>query len=389
MAQGQQGGEGSGDALDILWIAGLVVVVAVLAWYMGGGAFITKYGLTLKKWQLIPVRWWYMAMPSIKISVLGIDTKFTLNEITRELNFIERNIGSEFSAHDFNDVLRYVGNFWRYIYAVIMLVMAAALVLGNRSARNFRKVFNTASLRKSEQSNWPQITPVVKLNLVDVKLDDGPWAMARSPMNYCKFHKLLIVNRNEQGQYDVKLNKSAASKLLEEQLGVKWQGIEQLPVHTKALFAIFATRIAGDKKASEQLLDRIARSSGGDRLDVNGMDELLMKYANNKIVREIVSKHAYVNTVMASMLEGARSLGVLASSEFLWLKPIDRKLWYMLNSVGRSTAVAEICGAFAHWIAEIKNDGPLFAPMIGEAIKGLEIALSEIIYHPDEEGESK
>ena len=88
---------------------------------------------------------------------------------------------------------------------------------------------------------------------------------------------------------------------------------------------------------------------------------------------------------MASMLEGARNIGVLASAEFIWLKPIDRGLWYMLNSVGRSTAVAEICGAYAHWIAESRNNGPLFAPMVGEAIKGLEIALTELIYHPDEE----
>ena len=56
--------------------------------------------------------------------------------------------------------------------------------------------------------------------------------------------------------------------------------------------------------------------------------------------------------LIASLLEMARIDGVLASAEFLWLKPVDRRMWYMLNCVGRQTAVAEIAGLFAHWQAE-------------------------------------
>ena len=87
---------------------------------------------------------------------------------------------------------------------------------------------------------------------------------------------------------------------------------------------------------------------------------------------------------MASMLELARTDGVLASAEFLWLKPLDRKLWYMLNSVGRQTAVPEIAGAFAHWTAEKKTKRALRVPMVDEAAKSLEVAMKEIIYEADE-----
>ncbi len=44
--------------------------------------------------------------------------------------------------------------------------------------------------------------------------------------------------------------------------------------------------------------------------------------------------------------------GVQASADFLWLKPIDRRLWYMLNTVGRQTPFAEVAGPYAHWLAE-------------------------------------
>jgi intracellular multiplication protein IcmP len=41
--------------------------------------------------------------------------------------------------------------------------------------------------------------------------------------------------------------------------------------------------------------------------------------------------------------------GVLQSALFLWLKPKDRRLWYILNNVGRKVAWPEITGVFAHW----------------------------------------
>jgi len=88
---------------------------------------------------------------------------------------------------------------------------------------------------------------------------------------------------------------------------------------------------------------------------------------------------------MATLLELARTDGVLATAEFLWLKPIDRPLWYMLNSVGRQTAFPEIAGVFAHWVAEKRLDRPLKVPMVEEAVKALEMAMKEIKYEPDEE----
>ena len=56
--------------------------------------------------------------------------------------------------------------------------------------------------------------------------------------------------------------------------------------------------------------------------------------------------NAYVYSFMATLLEVSRSDGVLASSEFLWLKPLDRRLWYVLNHVGRQTAVVEVAEQF-------------------------------------------
>ena len=87
---------------------------------------------------------------------------------------------------------------------------------------------------------------------------------------------------------------------------------------------------------------------------------------------------------MASLLAAARDDGVVPSSEFLWLKPIDRRLWYMLNCIGRQTPYAEVGGPFAHWKAEKAMGRPSLIPMIDEAIKALEVAIKEIKLSPKE-----
>lgn len=111
---------------------------------------------------------------------------------------------------------------------------------------------------------------------------------------------------------------------------------------------------------------------------------VLRKYQDAENVQEILGKHAYLLTVMASLLKHSRDDGVVPSAEFLWLKPIDRRLWYMLNSVGRQTPFAEVGGPFAHWRAEDAMKRRSLVPMIDEAIKALEIAIKEIKLSPKE-----
>ena len=75
---------------------------------------------------------------------------------------------------------------------------------------------------------------------------------------------------------------------------------------------------------------------------------------------------------------------MVPSSEFLWLKTVDRRLWYMLNCIGRQTPYAEVGGPFAHWRAEQAMGRRSLVPMIDEAIRALEIAIKEIKLSPKE-----
>jgi len=276
-------------------------------------------------------------------------------------------------------------------------ILVAGVLLGiyiyQRSPRlKFRQTYSMQSLVSEEEDDWPQITPVVKLDLVKTHLDTGPWSSAMTPLQFVKKYKIfkeLPAETTEptlahKMQFYVSLLPDQAYRILSMQLGKVWTSIADLPIHVQALVAAFIAKGEGDTQVSAALLAQISRSSASGKLDFSGVRALINKYGNKKKVQKICSSHAYMLTVMASLLQYARTDGVLSSADFLWLKPLDRPLWYMLNGVGRQTPFVEVAGPFAHWKAELEFGHPIQVPMVGEAVKALEAALKEILYVPED-----
>lgn len=378
----QEQNSGQDNSLDFLWTVGLIIGVFVATWYFGR-PYISKAILHIRLWELLGIKWVMSSLTN------WFDFPFFVNHIAKLESlstYIYHNLNTTLGFKDLMHLSIIIGEYLRYPLGFLMIIFAWMLHFSG-SSRNFRHVYTTKTFRHLEKKNWPQITPVVNLDLVNQSITKGSWAMALSPMDFCKENNLIDLKILERS-CQTKLRCDDAYKVLALQLGPKWNGVEFLPIYLKALFAIFAARINEDKKSAETMLDQISSSAvtiDVNKMDFHGVDELLKKHASSKRVAKIVARHGYVSTVLASMLNGARKIGVLASSEFIWLKPLDRRMWYMLNTVGRATAVAEICGAFSHWLAELKLSKPLVAPMIEEGIRGLEVALSEIIYKSDEE----
>jgi intracellular multiplication protein IcmP len=286
-----------------------------------------------------------------------------------------------------------VGVWLRIPLALLLLALAVVVYISN-STRVYRRTYNMHDFAKLESKNWPQITPIVNLDLIKTDIDTGPWAMALTPMQFCKKYKLLDevrpprregMTRKDWDRIEVILKRGEANKLFALQLGPLWSGTNRLPPYARALFAVFAARINADSQAAARLLAQMSASSLNKELDYAGVDELLKKHENTKLVQQIVQSHAYASTVMASMLLASREDGVQASADFLWLKPRDRRLWYTLNTVGRQTPFIEVAGIFAHWGAEKEAGRKLLVPMVEEATNAVEVALKEIVYRPDEE----
>jgi len=371
------GGNQSDNSAGILWGVAAVFATVGITWFAFKSQIINFY-LNIKLYELD-----FIAFLS---NYLPINTS-TFDRIREVISYAKANPAKV----GYNDLLMIgasVGDSFRIPFLLIMLALAVLVYFSN-TTRVYKRIYSMKELAKLEKGNWPQITPVVGLDLIKTDIDVGPWAMAMTPMQFCKRNKLLQEVRVQRGEgthrerIDVVLKRGEANKIFALQLGPAWHGTNKLPIHIKALFAVFAARVNADSKAAADLLAKMS-ATAGKTYDEAVIDALLKKHENTKLVQQVINSHAYVLTVMAAMLQAARDDGVQASADFLWLKPIDRRFWYTLNTVGRQTPFIEVAGIFAHWIAEKEAGRKLLVPMVEEATNALELALKEVVYRPDE-----
>lgn len=367
--QGQGGGGGGtkDNHMGFLWIIFGVFILAAIIWYLFHAQIIQGI--------------FYIKLAEISVISLFTDQLASMRAWIHHANPNTVTMGQVVV------VAEAVGNYLRIPGAVLLMSLAAVVYFTDIRLK-FKKTYTMQTLAQVERENWPQITPVVSLDLVNEDIDTGKWAMALTPLQFVKRYQLVELQQTESThQYKTRglaptmdLIESKANAVFASQLGKPWTGIDNLAIYVKALFAIFAARIARDSTQAKQLMQQIAASTKVGKLNFEGIDALLEQHREHPVVTKITQTHAYELTVMASMLSAARDDGVLAAAEFLWLKPVDRKLWYMLNNVGRRTAFCEVAGPFAHWLAEQAVGKKLRSPMIAEATRGLAIALETIIY---------
>lgn len=262
-----------------------------------------------------------------------------------------------------------LGYFFKFYIAALVGGLGVA-VLRKNPLQRFRRRHDMKSLAESESRLWPAIAPVVKLNLVKEPIDKGEWAMSKKPLDFARHYKLL-----DEGN---KLNRDRAEKLFAAQLGKLWEGPERLPPYVRALFATFAAQACGDLEGAKDGLDKLSMGMAEGKPDYSWVAPLLKKHFESEKVQKVVKRHAYVYTIMASLLKSAREFGVLASAQFIWLRPKNRPMWYILNGVGRRVSFAEVGGIYAHWLAEEVAEHPIERPYVVKAVDGLEKALLEV-----------
>lgn len=373
---GQQGGQDSDkDSYALLYILAAIAVVSLIVWHFWSHYLKVAF-IAIKKYE------------AIMISFFVENDK--VNKAVEWLTYTLTPAG--LSMDNAGKISDFLGYYLAFPVCFILGVMAIIMFRGHATMR-YNKAYNMDTLVQQEKENYPQIAPVADLKLIEEDILKGPWGMSLNPMQFARHEKLLKVELvadhkaawKSEGVAKATVIRDLATQTFANQLGPLWSGIDNLPPHTKAIFAAFCARAEHDTDSCRAYLGKLARSAAKGTMDYSDTDELIKKYAQSKAVQKCIKRHAYVLTVMASMLVLARVDGVLASADFLWLKPIDRKLWYVLNCVGRQVSVPEVAGVFAHWFAEKEMCRPLTVPMVEEATNALEFALSKMIYVPDED----
>lgn len=373
MAQQQQSQSSGDNSMAPVWITALIFITLYLLWN-AGHEYIVSFVFFLNLMQIKIITFFIASSTLVSDAYL----MQTIDPLSVDWNQLV-----EFTNH--------VGLYTRFPIMIILAIFSVVLYKSDITLK-FRKVHNMQTLRSQEQQNWPAIMPVIKQDLVSADINIGPWAMALTPMEFARKYNLLkkndlLMDNPEPGlEMTAGIRNGDAKRVFTLQLGPVWEGFEHCSPHGRALAAVFMARINRDKASANKILAALDKSCTEGKPNFSIADSTLEKYKNTEIVQEVIMKHAYQLTVLASLILAARDDGVVPTAEFLWLKTVDRRLWYMLNCVGRQTPFAEVGGPFAHWRAETAMGRRSLTPMIDEAIRALEIAVKEVKLSPKELG---
>lgn len=385
------GAGGQGDdknSMAILWIIGFVFIVGVVVWYK----FSDQLKFIFIKLRMLEM---YLVWFVVKWLPSGISGIASIQDEVHKTILVTKQLTPEMLTSDYAAQLSEIVGKYIRIPITIFLAWFCFLMYGRNVKMRYRKKYDMQSLALQESAVWPQINPVMNAKIIEADIDKGPWAMAQSPIEFCKHYSLITIQvemptsvLSKGPRFKMILNKSRADRVFASQLGRLWAGVERLPIHKRAIFAAFLARGCRNTKAARDLMTQINESCAGgklDKLNFDGADALWKKHINERAVTDLISVHAYESTVFMALFLYAREDGVFATADFLWLKPFDRKFWYFLNNVGRQTAFCEAAGVHAHFLAEKALRRPLGVPMVAEATKALDLALQDIIYTPTPE----
>lgn len=161
--------------------------------------------------------------------------------------------------------------------------------------------------------------------------------------------------------------------------------------HTgKVIYALLcAHAFGGDEgkkdyaKARDQL-NNSARGAAHGFCNLTCAQWLFDKYRNNPMAKKLFAVHHWEYTYLYELSVQAKRQGKCGHWEYIWLKPMNRILFYTQNTVGRLTPHTESAATFSQYIYErkvarqkrlplIKNDSGSFVHVIyvDKAVKGL------------------
>lgn len=270
-------------------------------------------------------------------------------------------------------------------YVLIVLTFYIYNLYKSRMIDKYKKTFSMNTLIEDQADLWPQIKPMVGVHPEKIEdLDTGVWAMGLEPKKFAEINGLVEYSENRMGEEEIRLNESKALEVFQEQLERPWQSVESLTQVEKFMLSILllkANRLGAESLAHAAIISqRYTTEKKYSKKELAAFkeeaelktEEIIEKYKSSEPLNIATSEHFFILTVFPRMLELARIDGVLATGDFIWLKIENRRLWYILNNVGRKAAWAECAGIWHHYNYEKAIRRKIPSPMISGAVASLD-----------------
>lgn len=319
-------------------------------------------------------------------------------------------------------LFEYHGYVWRWVVVPSLLWWGWKTRNGIVRFKFKREINDVYKLIDIQAKHFPASAIIKDKNLLARHPYEGAWATFALPLDFALDHQLLWTSKQALGAEDavdertmmpipsftleqkvqpfpikrkmlpshqyVGLHIDMANDVFAKQLGPAWTGHDKLPPLERALYAVFCTQIAGELGKAWEMIEQLAFSfKEGTRdkqgrlitphhADTKGTDELLKAYADKPAIKQILLLHTHQINVMVATLTAARKKGRLMHANFLWLKPVNRTLWYALCGQGGQSPYWEAAGAWAHAEIEVLMGRKITVPMVAGAVEALRQLMS-------------
>ena len=196
---------------------------------------------------------------------------------------------------------------------------------------------------------------------------DNEIAPAYTPMEWLEVHNIPF----EDGQFDIDL----VTGVFLKQLGKIWNGYSEASLSVQIVLIICTLHLLRRKEAlsvRESISSAWANGKNGSTVSKKIIEKYSTDVEVDYVISTITQRHGYENTAVIGLLHRSREIGgVLASSDFLWLRKTDRNLWYAINNTGRRRFHIEGAATMDHYFTENFHQCAILEPQVSEAINGL------------------
>ncbi|CAG9260951.1 TrbA-like protein [Burkholderia diffusa] len=366
---------GKSDDMELIYLGmlGLLAGAIWIVWAVGH-AEIAYYGLKFAWYQLGVLDW-----PFMPNAIRRLRTELAMQAVAP----------GRVSFASFLAEMNQAG--YLFVWIPVLLTIRGVKIAVTHKANLTRRKVTVQTLPWIISRHSPAIIPSLYYGDKDTLLLNVDPVEHRSSINpevWVSQHGLLI---------DGVLDRERCRELLIADLRERVASLDALEPQEKALFVVLAKRVFPTKEdlantkdgdAAQKLLDELNRSCHKHTWQgKKGYPDLSLavkafdRYASQPEAKQWLAKHPYPRTLLHAMHKVAQTTGKLPSSQFRWLKGMDRGLWYALNTTGRKAPFLESAAVFTQTLWEefaFDTGYRLEAPYVDDAIDGVENYLIKI-----------
>lgn len=322
----------------------------------------------------------------------------------------------DFSQFEWQD-LKDMSMPWNIFFGIFLVFILGKAFIGTNTKHPqaaFAKKHNLKSFIQEQKQLYPHLHIFTEMDLISEPINHPLYGMLLTSK---QFAGIYVLAKEEEptdwdgplvdGSYSPIIDQERMREVLVAQLGNTWQGWNKLSDTEWVIFASLLPLVAAtDETMSDEdyklaqkeavtvrekawkmfqsreitpeqealgLVEDELASLWLLEVQINRNDflSIIEKYRKSKTVQAILSRHAYVRTIIHGLFLEARRLGVLEPADYRWLHYCDRSLWCTVSSIGRNRPFAEAAAIHNHFSCEELAGEPLFYPQISNAMVGI------------------